>query len=138
MLETEVRVEVCKSCNKLFHALTEKLICPNCKVEQADEFRQVKVYIRTHKYAGIEEVSRACEVTHRQILEWVREERLFFSDGAKVALPCLNCGEMIPMGKYCPVCLAELKNKLAPNKKEPEKRFKMKKQKNKNNYISPY
>lgn len=119
----EVKIDVCKVCKKLFHSLKEEKICPDCKEEQADEFRKVKQYIREHKGAGIEEVSQACEVSHKQLLNWVREERLYFDDAAKVALPCLRCGKGISMGKYCNECLANYKDEVSAmeTKKTEEK-----------------
>ena len=133
---SDVRIEVCKHCKKLYHTMSEGNVCPSCKVEQLDEFKKVKKYVWDHKGCGVEEVAEACDVSHKQILNWVREERRFFSDASKVPWPCMDCGAMISMGKYCNKCLIEFKDEISKEPTAKPKEFSMKKS-GKTAYISP-
>ena len=105
------------------------MICPNCKEEIEKKFYEVKEYIRGNPHVGIKEVSEAMEVSKQQIQQWIREERLQFSEDANIALQCEKCGKKIYTGRYCENCKAQMANRLtkafegpAPElKKEPKK-----------------
>lgn len=102
----DVEVRVCKKCKKLFQTMTNQKICHECREELEKEFRRAKVYIRQNPGAGVSDVSAALDISPAQILQWVRQDRLFFADAAKVQLPCMACGEMINSGYYCRRCEA--------------------------------
>lgn len=99
-----VEVLVCKGCKRLFHSVNGMVLCTECRQAAEDEFKMVKEYVRTHVDQGVKEVSEACNVSPQKILNWVREDRLYFADGLKVMLPCLACGTNISSGKYCKKC----------------------------------
>ncbi len=111
-----MNVMVCKSCRKMYNSINGKKLCPECEELKRDEFKKVKDYIRYNKGAGVQEVSEACDVSTSQIIIWVREERLFFTDERAVRLPCMGCGKMINTGKYCSKCAIDMKNGFANNK----------------------
>ena len=48
--------------------------------------------------------------THSKIREWVREERLYFSEGSNTGISCERCGVMIQTGRYCNRCKSEMSN----------------------------
>ncbi|OYO59447.1 flagellar protein, partial [Lachnotalea glycerini] len=58
------------------------------------------------------------EVSVQQIKQWIREERLSFTDDSPVAIECENCGTMIRTGRYCKQC----KDKIANNMNEAIKK----------------
>ena len=100
----DVEVKVCKQCKKLFYAVGGAYLCEDCRKDQEEELKKVKDYIRSHDDQGVKEVSEACSVEPQKILHWVREDRLFFKDAARVMIPCMICGANISSGRYCAKC----------------------------------
>jgi methionyl-tRNA synthetase len=43
-------------------------------------------------------------VERKQIEQWVREERLVFSDESPIKLYCEKCGKYITTGRFCEQC----------------------------------
>ena len=122
-----MEVQTCSRCRKFFNYIGGERICPACKEEVEKEFQKVKEYIRDNKGASVLEVSRECEVSERQIREWVREERLELSsrDGEFV---CEKCGASITSGRFCDKCKNEMVDSLnsaikkeAPKPEAPKK-----------------
>lgn len=118
------KVKSCKKCKSLFETSMEQEICPVCKDRLNKVFDKVRVYIRRNIRADVQEVSEKCDVTTKQIMDWVREERLFFTEDSNVTLPCIECGEMIRIGKYCESCKKKvhkvLKSSMISNEKSNE------------------
>lgn len=106
------KINACEKCHRLFESNTTENICPECKRNLETKFIVVKKYIRSNRSAGLNEVSSKCGITTNQLLKWVREERLFFDESSDVAIPCMNCGDLIKIGKYCPKCKTEMKRNL--------------------------
>lgn len=128
-----MEVKSCKRCKRLFNYLTGDIICPACKEEIEKSFQDVKQYIQNHQHATVMEVAKECDVSEKQIRQWVREERLEMSS-ATAEFVCENCGTPINSGRYCPKCKAELANSLtnALNKDKPKVENKHVKVDNKN------
>jgi methionyl-tRNA synthetase len=105
-------------------------ICPTCRTEKEDEFQKVKKYVQDNRGASIHQVAEECEVEIKQINQWIREDRLQFSEDSPIRVSCEKCGEMIRSGVYCEKCKAEMTNTLssvykketAPVKEEPKKK----------------
>lgn len=106
-------VRPCKNCKRLFNYLSGEPICPTCKDQTEKKFQEVKTYIREHSSATLTEISEVNEVSVKQLKNWVREERLSFSDDSPVGIECLNCGAMIRFGKYCDACKGKMINNLS-------------------------
>ncbi len=106
-----MEVRTCRRCRRLFNYLGGQPICPACREEQEKIFYEVKEYIRENPHVGIREIAENMDVTTSQLQQWVREERLQFSEDSDIALQCENCGAKIYTGRYCDNC----KNKLANN-----------------------
>jgi len=70
----------CKRCGKLFQRVTSKKLCPECLRELEEKFNEVKSYIREHPDTTIMEVSAENDVSVEQIKQWIREERLEFTN----------------------------------------------------------
>lgn len=107
-----MNVSNCKSCGRLFNVLVNEKICPACKQALEDDFQRVKKYLEEHPNASVEEVSRENDVTVKQIKQWVREERLVFSEGSLEGVECENCGTLICTGRFCEECKLKMKNNL--------------------------
>lgn len=108
-----MNVRNCRKCGKLFNHIAGMPICPACKDKLEEKFQQVKKYIREHRMADIKEVAEECEIEPGQIQQWIREERLEFTEDSPVKIPCENCGSMIRSGKYCDKCKRDMTNNLS-------------------------
>ena len=100
----------CKGCGRLFNALTRTRLCPKCQEKLEEKFQEVKTYINDNPGSTIDVVSEACDVPAKQIKQWVREERLYFTEGSNTGISCEHCGVMIQTGRYCNRCKAEMTN----------------------------
>ena len=116
-----MNVRNCRKCGKLFNHIAGAPICPACKEKLEEVFQEVKKYIRENRTADIREVSEACNVEATQIQQWIREDRLEFTEDSPVKLPCENCGAMIRSGKYCEKCKREMANNLSSVIEKPKK-----------------
>lgn len=105
-------VRNCRSCGRLFNYLSGPPICQACREKLEDKFQQVKEYLRENPNSSIQVVSDDNEVSVAQIRQWVREERLTFSDDSPIGLPCESCGKTIKTGRFCEECKAKMKNEL--------------------------
>lgn len=109
-----MEVRNCKQCGRLYNYIggSYKSLCPSCIRALEGKFAEVKEYIEENSSATMVEISEACDVTTRQIEQWVREERLCFSDDSPIGIECESCGAMIKSGKYCNSCKSTMMNQL--------------------------
>lgn len=105
-----MNVRNCRNCGKIFNYVIGLPICPACKESAEATFQKVKEYVREHKGADIAQVAEACEVDPGQIRQWVREDRLQFSDDSPIQLACEGCGANIRSGRFCDKCKAGMAN----------------------------
>lgn len=103
-----MNVKNCRKCGKLFNYVIGPSICPKCKESIEEKFQEVKKFITENRHAGYAEISENCDVEVGQIQQWVREERLVFSDDSPVGINCEGCGAMIKTGRYCEKCKKEV------------------------------
>ena len=113
-------VRNCRNCGRLFNYLGGPNICPSCRDEIEKKFQDVKEYIRDNPRASIQEISDENGVTTNQIRQWIREERLQFTDDSPVGIECEICGAIIKTGKYCDACKNNTANALAKSIEKPE------------------
>ena len=106
-------VRNCRMCGKLYNFIggPYRNLCPNCIEKMEKKFDEVKEYIEEHKAATINEVSEECDVSSRQIEQWIREERLRIAEDSPIGIRCERCGATIRSGRFCERC----KNKIANN-----------------------
>ncbi len=116
----EMNVRNCRKCGKLFNYISGMPICPACKDKLEEKFQAVKKYIRENRLADIKQVAEDCEVEVGQIQQWIREERLEFTEDSPVKIPCENCGASIRSGKYCEKCKREMTNNLSSVMEKPK------------------
>lgn len=119
-------VRNCKMCGKLFNYMNGRPICAGCKAKLEEKFQEVKEYIRNNPKASLTEISEDNDVSAAQIKQWIREERLIFTEDSMVGLECEKCGGMIRTGRFCEKCKANMSNDLsnAYRKEEPKPELK--------------
>lgn len=115
-------VRTCRSCGRMFNYITGPSVCPGCADKLEKKFQEVKVYVRENPHASLQEIADDNEVSVKQLKQWVREERLSFTDDSPVGLECESCGTMIKTGRYCNACKGRLNAGLqSVTNKKPEK-----------------
>lgn len=128
-----MNVRNCRRCKRLFNYVIGPMYCQACREEMEEEYQKVRKYIQEHPHVDIRTVSEECEVDPAQIRQWVREERLEFSDDSTVGINCEKCGKMIKSGRFCEECkrsmtqefsnvMAAGRGTVAGQKPEPKKR----------------
>ena len=134
-----MNVRNCVKCGKMFNYITGAPICPVCKSQLEDQFQITKKYIRDNPNANISQVADACDVTIKMIHQWVREERLIFTEGSAVGIECELCGRTIRTGKYCDKCKYDIQhnlNGIYEKKEKIEEKIIHEKGKNKMRYLN--
>lgn len=114
-------VRNCKKCGKIFNYVAGAVICQSCRESTEKKFQEVKEFIRENTRAGLQEIAENCEVDIPQIRQWVREERLVFTEDSAVGIECESCGDMIRTGRFCDKCKAEMTMGLRDAIKKPER-----------------
>lgn len=115
-----MNVRNCKKCGKLFNYISGLPICQGCKEKNEEVFQTVKKYIRENPRADIRDVSIECEVETAQIQQWIREERLEFTEDSPIKLPCEKCGALIRAGKFCEKCKGAMAKNLSSAIEKPK------------------
>jgi len=117
-----MEVRNCRGCGRLFNYLSGQNLCPDCKKKLEDKFQQVKAFIsdKENKGASLEVIAEANGVTVKQLKQWVREERLSFSEDSAVGIGCEICGKIIKSGRYCEDCKTTMATRLASAMDRPE------------------
>lgn len=115
----------CRRCKKIFNYIPGgPKICPECRQQTENDFKKVKEYIYENKGCSINEVSEATGVSTREIMHFLREERLEVSEGLASELKCEKCGRPIKSGRLCKECMESFKKsvgKLTNTNKEDRK-----------------
>lgn len=107
-----MEVKNCKSCGRLFNYLTGPRLCTECKQKLEEKFMEVRNYIRDNPHASISQISEEMDVSTLQLHQWIREERLIFSEDSMVTIECENCGASIRTGRFCEKCKGEMAREL--------------------------
>ncbi len=114
-----MNVKNCKKCGRIYNYVVGVNLCPSCREGLETKFQEVKSYIQEHRGAGIQELSETCDVEVGQIQQWIREERLVFSEDSPISIGCETCGTMIKTGRFCQKCKNELTNNLNGAMRKP-------------------
>lgn len=121
-------VKVCKNCRRLFNYMFGPELCPECtkllsgdrgevakgtapvtlsanvSVDEA-KFAQVRDYIMSNPKASVSQIAEVNDITPGKLFEWIREDRLEFSDESVHAwFTCEKCGAKIKSGRLCSRC----------------------------------
>lgn len=124
-----MELKICLNCKKLFQYIVGPDLCQNCKElvtslemdsedsqkntmklnplvkEEEKKYEQVKEYIIEYPNATVIEISKANDISVKKIFQWIRDERLSFSDSSRDAwFECEKCGSKINSGRLCSCC----------------------------------
>lgn len=105
-----MNVRNCRKCGRLFNYAMGPIICPSCADAMEEKFKEVKQYVQNHPNCSMQEVVEECDVETQQIQQWLRQERLQFSEGSMVQLACEGCGDLIRSGRFCDKCKNSMAN----------------------------
>ena len=101
-------VRNCRKCGKVFNYISGVPICQACRELEETKFQEVKKFVQDCKEAGINEIVEQCGVSHNQVNQWIRQERLVFADDSPIGINCEGCGCMIKTGRFCEKCKMDL------------------------------
>ncbi len=125
-----MEVRNCTGCGRLFNYLQGPPLCPACIGDLEDKFHQVKEFLRENPKASMGVVAEENDVSVKQIRQWVREERLSFTEESQITMECENCGAKILTGRFCSKCKNGLISDLNGAVKKPKATFVQQPQKN--------
>lgn len=114
-----MEVRNCRGCGRLFNYLQGQQLCPACMAELEDKFQQVKEFLRENPKAPLNVISEKNEVSVKQIKQWVREERLTFTEESQITLECEVCGGKVLTGRFCDKCRTSLQSELSSAYQRP-------------------
>lgn len=107
-----MNVRNCRKCGRVFNYIIGQTLCLACRDELESKFKEVKEYVQKNRGCTINDVAEVCEVEASQIKQWIREERLEFTEDSMIGLACEICGASIRTGRYCEKCKAQTLNGL--------------------------
>ena len=81
-----MEVRNCRGCGKLYNYIggPYRNLCPNCIEKIEEKYLEVKEYIQDHHNATMTEVAEECDVSTRQIEQWIIDERLVIADDSPI------------------------------------------------------
>ena len=107
-----MNVRNCRKCGRVFNYIIGQTLCLSCRDALESKYKEVKEYVQKNRGCGINEVAEECDVDPTQIRQWIREERLEFTEDSMIGLACEICGSSIRTGRYCEKCKAQTLNGL--------------------------
>lgn len=111
----------CSKCGRVF-AYKGVDVCIRCLDGEEDQFKLVKEYLYDHPGATVNELSEATGVSERQILRYLRENRIEIREENNTLLDCQRCGKSIRSGRFCDSCIIamqrEFSSVISPKKVE--------------------
>lgn len=114
-----MEVRNCRGCGRLFNYLQGQQMCPACMADLEDKFQSVKEFLRENPKAPLNVIAEKNDVSVKQIKQWVREERLTFTEESQITLECEACGGKVLTGRFCDKCRTSLQNELSSAYKRP-------------------
>ena len=105
------KMKNCSSCGKVFIAINNSRVCPDCREKEEQWEKEIIEYVREHPKSQIPEIVEATGVQEPIIRRMIREGR-FVSSGADLYYPCEKCGSPIQKGQYCDKCQREIRDEL--------------------------
>lgn len=106
-----MEVKNCKECGRLYNYIGgTKRLCPVCMGKLEDKFQEVKQFIEDNRSAPMNVVSQECDVSTKQLEQWIREERLTVDENSPLGVSCEKCGRSIKFGRLCDNCKKNLEN----------------------------
>jgi len=104
-------IKNCKKCGKVF-AYNGHNVCPQCRKEEEEEFKNVKEFIYDNPGATVQMVSEETGVDVKKILRYLKEGKLEIKGDSNLILECERCGVSVNTGRFCNKCISELEREL--------------------------
>lgn len=95
----------CVRCKKLFTMGTIKM-CAECVKEIDQAVLKIREYLDEHPRANIKMIASETDVSERDILYLLREDRVVLVNSGII---CDKCGEPIEKGRFCTKCQNAMK-----------------------------
>ena len=105
------KMKNCSSCGKVFIAINNSRVCPDCREKEEQWEKEIIEYVREHPKSQIPEIVEATGVQEPVIRRMIREGR-FLSSNVELFYPCEKCGSPIQKGQYCDKCQKEMREEL--------------------------
>ena len=96
----------CPRCGKIFVQVFES-ICDSCIKAEEHIFDKVREYVKDNPNRTVKEVSDACEVSVKRVLQYIRDGRIEASSGMHGEIVCSKCAKPILIGRMCEKCILE-------------------------------
>lgn len=104
--------ELCPDCTKLLSGnkvepVKDAPVGTMNKAVTSEEFKfqQVRDYIMANPKSTVAQIAEVNDITPAKLFEWIREDRLEFSDDSEHAwFTCELCGAKIRSGRLCARC----------------------------------
>jgi flagellar operon protein (TIGR03826 family) len=98
----------CSRCGRVFSFVPgTRDICPACVRQEDDDYLKIFHYLTQQPSASAPEIAEATGVDIKEILRFVRENRLRLVKTG-IDLQCETCGTPITQGKLCDSCVKKL------------------------------
>ena len=104
-----MRLITCKNCGKLFYSEGDQR-CSSCVTTKFEEIKKLSKFFTYNQSASIEDAAKELNIDERNIISYLREEKLELPLLSEDGIECKRCGKLIKTGKFCNVCKAELIN----------------------------
>ena len=102
----------CSRCGRVFNFVPgTRDICPACVRQEDDDYLKIFHYLTRQPTATAPEIAEATGVDIKEILRFVRENRLRLVKTG-VELHCDTCGTPISQGKICDSCVKKLTSEM--------------------------
>lgn len=101
--------QYCKKCRKAYINGSSGY-CNNCIKEMDDSVKVIKEYLEIHPGASVADISRNTDVSKKDIIYLLREDRLVLENADEGFITCDRCGKSIKSGRYCDSCLTSMGN----------------------------
>ena len=85
-----MEVKNCKNCGRLYNYIGGMYrLCPECMRKLEEKFQEVKDYREDNPRADMREISEKCDVSTRQIEQWIREEtHMLVTEDIQMTIEC--------------------------------------------------
>ena len=141
MEDQKMQLRTCAHCKKLFNVIFNETLCPNCKQELEEIYKEVKEYVRSNPGVSILQVVNEFDnpfINERQLREWIKEDRLQFMS-EYTGIFCRVCHCSIESGTVCSDCKAKMSNlfnSVLTKETKPEPTMKMDKERPKMRFLN--
>lgn len=115
------KLDNCKICGRLF--IKDHIdCCLDCFKEMELEFERVTNFLKNerNREATVEKVSKATNVSIKQITNFILDGRIYADDYPNLGYPCAYCGKLIKKQLLCNSCFENLSKDIVRSLKEDE------------------